>query len=180
MKRFAIVLIAIIVMGSIAFSGDMAKQGQWGVQTAVGPTNLGSGLGLQSAGFKFMISDNSAIRAGLAFSSFSPGGGGNSQSEFGIGAGFEYHMTAVGGVSPYLGLQAGYDTYSPGGGANSPNLFSVGGVYGGEYFFSSNFSMAGEVGIKFQSYSSGASGASASTMFGTTGVASLIATWYLN
>jgi hypothetical protein len=176
MKNIALVLLAIVLVSSIAVSGDMAKTGQWGVNSALGFSTVGP-VGVQAVGFKFMATDNVAIRAGVGFSSFSPAGGGGSSSGYLFGAGFEYHMTAVGGVSPYLGIQAGYAGASIANNTGSnPTAFTVNGVYGGEYFFSSNFSLAGEVGIGYTSQ--GVSGAMNST-FGT-GAANFIATWYLN
>ncbi len=182
MKNIALVLLAIVLVSSMAFSADIAKSGQWGVNTSLSIQT--AGVGFQSAGFKFMATDNIAIRAAVGFTSQASGGT-NSQttSGYGFGAGFEYHMAAVGGVTPYLGLQAAYAGTSypnlPAGQSN-PNSFTIAGVYGGEYFFSSNFSLAGEVGIGFNSFSTGVTGASAQTTFGTVGVAGLVATWYLN
>jgi hypothetical protein len=182
MKNIAFVLLAIVLVSSIAISGDVAKSGQWGINTSLSLQT--AGVGFNSAGFKFMATDNIAIRAAVGFTSMNSGGtNSTTTSGYGFGAGFEYHMAAIGGVSPYLGLEAGYaGTSYPNlpSGMSNPNSFSLAGVYGGEYFFSSNFSLAGEVGIGFNSYSSGVSGASAATTFGTIGVAGLTATWYLN
>src|SRR5258708_3904133 len=112
MKKIALVLIAIAIVSSAAIAGDMAKSGQWGIQSS-----LGAGSGSSSTlGLKFMASENLAVRVEAGFESFSPGGGGSSTSGYGFGAGFEYHMTAVGGVSPYVGLGAGYV------GVSLPNL----------------------------------------------------------
>ena len=129
-----------------------------------------------------MASENIAIRVEAGFNSYSPGGGGSSTTGYGVGAAFEYHMTAVGGVSPYVGLGLGYVGVSlpnlPSGQSN-PNQFNVSGFWGGEYFFSSNFSWAGQIGLTFSSYSSGVTGSSASTTIGTAN-ADMILTWYLN
>jgi hypothetical protein len=178
MKKIALVLMAIAIVSSAALAGDMAKSGQWGIQTSLG---LASGTS-STVGFKFMASENLAIRVEAGFNSFSPGGGGSSTSGYGFGAGFEYHMSAVGDVSPYVGLGVGYVGISlpnlPAGQSN-PSQFNVSGFWGGEYFFSSNFSWAGQIGVTFSSTSSGVSGASSSTNIGT-GSATMIATWYLN
>ena len=104
MKKIALVLIAIAVLSAAAMAGDMAKSGQWGIQTSLGAASGSS----STIGLKFMASENFAVRVEAGFQSFSPGGGGSSTSGYGFGAGFEYHMTAVGGVSPYVGLGAGY------------------------------------------------------------------------
>lgn len=181
MKQIALVLFAIAVLTSAAMAGDMAKSGQWGIQTSIGVAS--SPQSVSSIGLKFMASENLAIRIEAGFGSFSPGGTGSSTSGYQFGAGFEYHMTAVGNVSPYVGLQAGYGGESvpvPTGGsaANASNI-NVRGVWGGEYFFSSNFSWAGEIGLGFTSKSSGVTGASSSSTIAT-GSATFILTWYLN
>jgi hypothetical protein len=145
-----------------------------------------------SIGLKFMASENVAVRVEAGFSSNSPAGGGGSTSGYAVGAGFEYHMTAVGGVSPYVGLQAGYasgSVPSPAVGTAPPvpAAISVNGVWGGEYFFSSNFSWGGEIGVGFSSLSNQQSGVDAlgnptygsASAFGT-GSATMILTWYLN
>ena len=175
MKKIALVLIAIVLVSSAAFSQGMAKSGQWGVQTALGA----GGITSNTIGFKFMASENLAVRLEAGFNSFSPGGGAPSNSAYGFGAGFEYHMTAVGSVSPYVGLGAGYSGLSIGGAVNNPSWFDVKGYWGGEYFFSSNFSWAGQVGLDFVSFSPGGGGNSQTTI-GTNGSATMIATWYLN
>ena len=178
MKKIALVLIAIAVVSTVAIAGDMAKSGQWGVQTSLGSGNAFT----STVGLKFMASENFAVRVEVGFNSFSPGGGGSSTTTYGVGAGFEYHMTAVGGVSPYVGLGAGYSGLSfpnlPAGQSN-PSVFNVQGYWGGEYFFSSNFSWAGQIGLGFTSVSSGVSGASAATNIGTAS-ATFILSWYLN
>jgi len=174
MKNIALILVAIVLVSSLAFAGDMAKSGQWGVNSVIGLQSVG--VGFSGAGVKFMASENMAVRAEVGFSSTSTSGGSGSASGYGIGAGLEFHQTAIGGVSPYFGVQAGYSGESlPNGGTNASG-FSVMGVYGGEYFFSSNFSWAGEIGVGFRS--AGPSGATTTT-FGT-GSADMVFTWYLN
>ena len=176
MKKIALVLVAIAVLSTAAMAGDMAKSGQWGIQTALGVSNSPV-FGTSNVGVKFMASENLAIRVEVGFATVSPPGGGGSTSGYAIGAGFEYHMESKGGnVSPYVGLQAGFGGGSVPGGGTTPTAFQVNGVWGGEYFFSSNFSWGGEIGLGF--VSAGASGAT-TTGFGT-GSATMIATWYLN
>ena len=177
MKRIALVLMAIVVVSAVAFSGDMAKQGAWGVQTSLGFASA-TGVGAVTTGWKFRVSDNMAVRAEVGFSSFSPAGGGGSSSGYGFGAGFEYHWnpSGMGNVSPYVGAGLGYGGSSAAGGGTSPTSLTVGGFVGGEYFFSSNFSVAGQVGLGFNS--AGVSGATNSTI-GTMNAAG-IWTWYLS
>ncbi len=180
MKKIAFVLIAIAIVSSAAMAGDMAKSGSWGVQTSLGAATgvLGSAISTNTVGFKFWASDNMAVRVEAGFTSVSPAGG-SSSSAYDIGAGFEYHMAPLAGsVSPYLGLGLGYSGTSISGAANNPSQFNVLGYWGGEYFFSANFSWAGQIGIGYSSYSPGGGG-STSSAFGTTS-ATMIATWYLN
>src|SRR5437016_11746945 len=175
MKKIVLVFIAIAVVSTAAMAGDMAKSGQWGVQTSLGS----GGFFTSTVGLKFMASENFAVRVEAGFNSNSPGGGASSSSYYGFGAGFEYHMTAVGGVSPYVGLGAGYSGASIGGASNNPSIVNVQGYWGGEYFFSSNFSWAGQIGLNFTSVSSGQTGAPTATSIGTTS-GQFILTWYLN
>ncbi len=186
MKRIALVLIAIAILSASALAGDMAKSGQWGIQTSLSAGT--SPQSVTSVGFKFMASENLAIRLKAGFSSFTPpvasGTSSSSTSGYEFAGGFEYHMESKGGsVSPYVGLQFGYGGESlptpQGGTVNNASEWDVDGVFGGEYFFSSNFSWAGEIGIGYANASTGASGVDSGHGFGTTS-ATMIATWYLN
>jgi hypothetical protein len=187
MKKIALVLMAIALISASAFAGDMAKSGQWGIQTSLGVGTSPQSVG--SIGVKFMASENLAIRVKAGFVSFTPpvasGGSSSSTSGYEVGAGFEYHMESKGGsVSPYVGLQFGYGgeslpTPSGGGTVNNASTWAVNGVFGGEYFFSSNFSWGGEIGIGYANVSTGATGVDAGHAFGTTSATSIV-TWYLN
>lgn|GEM_PF-1795026 len=191
MKQIALVLMAIAIVSASALAGDMAKSGQWGVQTSLGAASSP----VQSTGtigLKFMAAENVAVRVEVGLSSNSAAGGGSSTTGYAVGAGFEYHMTAVGGVSPYVGLQAGYASGSVpapavGTAPPTPAAIAVTGVWGGEYFFSSNFSWGGEIGVGFASLSNQYTGldAQGNPTYGSsssigTGSATLILTWYLN
>jgi len=175
MKKIAFVLMAVLVVSSVALSGDMAKQGQWGVSGNTGSSG-------SAAGMKFMLSDNMALNAMLKFSSNSPGGGGTSTSSYGVGLGVEYHMAAVGGVSPYFGGALGFSSGTTPNNGSAPTSISLGVMYGGEYFFSSNFSLAGDIGLGFNSYNStpNASSSTSASNFGLSGIGGFTATWYLN
>ena len=177
MKRIALVLMAIVVVSAVAFSGDMAKQGAWGVQTSLGLASATVGTAI-TTGWKFRVSDNMAVRAEVGFGSSSPPGGGGSSSGYGFGAGFEYHWnpSGMGNVSPYVGAGLGYGGGSVTGGGTAATDLRFAGFVGGEYFFSSNFSAAGQVGLGFQSV--GASGNTASNI-GTVSMTG-IWTWYLS
>src|SRR5436309_2222992 len=172
MNRVALTLMAMLLIVSIASSqGTMAKSGQWGVQTSIGLSSSPI-LSTATIGAKFMASDNLAIRVEAGFASSTPPspptGSSSATTGYGFGGGFEYHMDSKGGsVSPYVGLEAGYgggSTPSPSTGTAPPTpaLFGVEGVVGGEYFFSSNFSWGGEIGVGFQSLSNQFAGVDAS------------------
>jgi len=179
MKKIALVLMAIAVLSAAAFAGDMAKSGQWGIQTSLSTSS-------QTLGLKFMASENLAIRAEGGFQSSTPavasGQTSSSTTFYVFGAGFEYHMMGVGGVSPYVGLGGGYlgssypNLQAP---YTNPNAWFIEGHWGGEYFFSSNFSWAGQLGLKYTSASDGITGDSNANSFNTFN-ATMIATWYLN
>src|SRR5712671_4935472 len=98
MKKIAFVLIAILIVSSVAMS-QMAKQGQWGIQTSLGGANSPV-QSTSTIGAKFMASDNVAVRVEVGVSSVTPSGG-SASTGYAIGAGFEYHMDAHGNVSPY-------------------------------------------------------------------------------
>jgi len=187
MKRIAFLLIAIAIISSAAMAGDMAKSGQWGVQTSLGlasaPLTSTGAPSNSTVGLKFMASDNMAVRVEAGFASMSVNGVSN--SSYGFGAGFEYHMESKGGsVSPYVGLGLGYYGVSVNGASNTPSTFSVDGVFGGEYFFSSAFSWAGQVGIGYLNesnayYDATNNSYSSASVFGTVS-ATMILTWYVN
>jgi hypothetical protein len=56
------------------------------------------------------------------------------------------------------------------------NAFAINAAFGGEYFFSNNFSLAGEVRFGFSSTNS----AGATTTDVATGGVSLVGSWYIN
>ena len=61
-------------------------------------------------------------------------------------------------------------------GGSTPSVFGLAGVFGGEYFFSSNFSWACEARLGFVSYNNVAT---PTTTIGTLGFATFL-TWYIN
>ena len=68
-----------------------------------------------------------------------------------LGVGFEYHFGGKGGVSPYAGAALSYSGESFSTGGPTASDFGVKLVFGGEYFFSDNFSWAGELGLGYRS-----------------------------
>ena len=174
MKKIILVLVAVVAINFSAMADGAPRKGAFGIQSAVGLTSTGlSPTG--SLGAKFFITDAMALRASLGFSSSTTSGGGGGTG-FDLGAGFEYHFGGKGGVSPYAGAELGYSIGSPAGGGNATNVFAVNGIFGAEYFFSSNFSWAGELML---GYASSSTGPVTSSAFAT-GAALFILTWYLN
>jgi len=171
MKRLVLAILAVVLVSCSAFAEGAATPGQFGLQTAVTFTNVPGFSG--DLGAKYIITNNIALRAALGLSSTSAAGA--STTFFDVAAGFEYHFGGKGGVSPYAGAEISYSGASiPVG--KGPSSFGVNGVFGGEYFFSSNFSVAGEARLGFRS--DNAAGTT-STTFGTAGIATFL-TWYIN
>jgi hypothetical protein len=102
--------------------------------------------------------------------------GGASTTLFDLGVGFEYHFGGKGGVSPYAGAQISYSGASVPAGGTAPSQYGIDAVFGGEYFFSSNFSWAGEA--RFGVVSDSTAGVK-TTYIGTLGFAAFL-TWYIN
>ncbi|MGA2479124.1 MAG: hypothetical protein ABSG63_10295 [Spirochaetia bacterium] len=172
MKRLILVLAAAAAIGIPAFAQGAPKAGEFGIQTSVALSAPLAIPPLASLGVKYWINDAMALRAGLGFASQS---GASTTTGFDLGGGFEYHFAGKGGVSPYVGVQAMYGSLSPSGGTATTN-YLIGVVFGGEYFFSSNFSWGGEFGL---GVGGSDTGGVTSTLVGTIGAATLL-TWYLN
>ncbi len=171
MKRLTLVLALLVVACTVAFAQAEARAGQFGIQTSVAFTTTDLALEPRgSLGAKYMITNNMAIRAALGFANSSGIGTG-----YGVAGGFEYHFGGRGGVSPYVGGELSYSGGSPSAGS-AQSQFGLNGVFGAEYFFSSNFSWAGELQLGFLS---SASAGTTTTTIGT-GQALFILTWYIN
>ena len=172
MKKLVLVTLAILLAGGFALAEGIASPGQFGLQTAVTLTNAGLSPSFD-VGAKYILTTNIALRAALGLLSSSSAG--SSTTYFDLGAGFEYHFGGTGGVSPYAGAEISYSTTSAPGG-NGQSQFGLAGVFGGEYFFSSNFSWAGEtrLGVLLD-HSAGVN----TTILGTIGFATFL-TWFIN
>jgi len=172
MKKLVFVILAVVLVSSSALAEGAAAPGQFGLQTAVTFTSVGLGF-TGDLGAKYIITNNIAVRAALGLATTSSGGA--TTNFFDVAAGFEYHFGGKGGVSPYAGAEISYSSASiPAG--KGPSSLGVNGVFGAEYFFSSNFSWAGEARLGFRS--DNAAGTT-STTFGTAGIATFL-TWYIN
>jgi len=171
MNRFLFPVALFIVVSAYTFAEGAPKGGEFGIQTSLGVTNSPV-LTVSSIGAKYFFTDAIALRGEFGLDSQSTGGATTTGFELGVGG--EYHFGFKGGVSPYAGAQFGY-----GGGTGpgvSGNAFAIFAAFGGEYFFSNNFSLAGEVRLGFASENS--AGATTSDIE-TLGV-NLIGTWYIN
>ena len=170
MKTLVLVFAVLALASTVAFAQAEARAGQFGIQTSVvfTATNLSPG---GSLGAKYMISNNMAIRAALGFENTS-----NLGTGYDIGAGFEYHFGGKGGVTPYVGGEFSYSSGTLSSGATADSVFGLNGIFGAEYFFSSNFSWAGELSLGF--FSASAAGTTVTTI--GTGQALFILTWYIN
>ncbi len=182
MKRLLLVLLALVLVGSVASAQMMAKSGMWGIQTSLGFATSTT-LAAPTIGAKFLVSDDIAIRFEAGITSASVTGGAGSTTGYAVGGAFEYHLTGgKGNVSPYVGLGVGFGGSSLPGGGTAPTSLTVGGFFGGEYFFSTNFSAAGQIGVGFNS--TGISGATTTTIstgsMNATSTAAIIWTWYIN
>lgn len=170
MKRFLLVVVVVAVVSAYGFA--QAKAGEIGIQggsTVFTTTSLGPA---EAVGVKVVVADNIALRADLGLESFAFGG--STETLLDAAAAVEFHFGGKGGVSPYAGGEVSYSTGTFTGLPTPYSTFGVAGLIGGEYFFSSNFSWAGEARLGFISESN-----PTMTILGTFGFASFL-TWYLN
>ncbi len=174
MKRLVLVLSLVVLVSTFTFAQAAAKPGQFGIQSALTFTSVG---GSGAVGGKYWINNNVAVRAAVGFLNIA--GTGLTTTRYDLGAGFEYHFGGKGGVSPYAGAEVSYSGESVSTGGKTDSDFALQGVFGGEYFFSSNFSWAGELGLGFDSSYAALTG-NTTTTIGTFGFASFLLTWYIN
>lgn len=182
MKKLFLIIIAVLTIGTLAHAQGAPKAGEFGIQGALTFTSVGGPIfpnfpspASGAVGAKYWINNDIAVRAALGFLNTAATGG--STTLYDLGAGFEYHFGGKGGVSPYAGAEISYSAESISAGGGTPSDFAVKGVFGGEYFFSSNFSWAGELGLGFDSFKNAAG--NTTTTIGTLGFATFL-TWYIN
>lgn len=182
MKRFALVSFLALLSGFLAFAEGTPRGGDIGIQgSLVFPSLVFSSTGnspafpMGSLGAKYFITEAIAVRAGIGLDNVAPGGA--STTGYDLAGGFEYHFGGKGGVSPYAGAQLSYSGSSLSGGGSTASDFGLRAVFGGEYFFSNNFSWAGELGLGFDSAK--AAGGANTTSIGTAAFSTAL-TWYLN
>ncbi len=172
MKKLLLVVIMVAVVGVLAHAQAAPRAGEFGIQGALIFTSIGATTG--AVGAKYWINNDMAVRAAVGFQNVSAGGGSTTPYDF--GGGFEYHFGGKGGVSPYVGAEISYSSHSTSAGGTQPSMFGLQAVFGGEYFFSSNFSWAGEAGLGF---ASATAGGVTTTTVGTFGFGTFL-TWYIN
>lgn len=172
MKKLLLVLVAVILISTFAYAEGAPKAGEFGIQGGVTFTNVAVPGG--DLGAKYWLSSAMALRAAVGFANIASGGA--STTGYNLGAGFEYHFGGKGGVSPYAGAAISYsgESFSTGGNTNSAFGFQL--VFGGEYFFSDNFSWAGELGIGYGSTTNTVP--TTVTTLGTVGMLGTFLTYY--
>jgi hypothetical protein len=175
MKKVILILLAAVLAGSFAFGQVSARGGQFGLQGGVIFTSIGANP--EAIGVKYMINDAIALRADVGIKQYSSSVTSNTQMVYDLGVGLEYHFAGKGGVSPYIGALFNYSSESFSPSVPTPSDLGIMALFGGEFFFSSNFSWAGEARVGFDTYKA-PSGAT-STTIGTYGFATFL-TYYFN
>ncbi len=138
------------------------------VGTVSVPDETVSSIDLVGAGFRYFVTNQIAIGLGLSFGSSSSsleteaGKSESSATLFGIGVDANYHLMALYGISPYVGLNvnfgslSGTDEFTPEGGATeetefSGNGFGVAAQLGFDWFFTEGLSLGGKYALGFRS-----------------------------
>ena len=123
---------------------------------------------LFGAGFRYFITNQIAISAGLSFGNTSStleddnGKTENSLTIFGIAVDADYHLKSLYGVSPYVGLHVNYGNlsgssdFTPDGGEVATTDYSGNGVgiaaqFGFDWYFTEGLSLGGKYALGFQS-----------------------------
>lgn len=154
-----------------AFTIDSA-----GKVTTVGTTK-GGNIVMPGVGFKFFVSDNMALRLGLAFRAFEEGKeeidqtalggprGKEQRNTTGINFGAEYHFRPLYSTSPYIGAAISFLTdnhksvYTGAGAGNTTQFnwkstsFGVQAIGGFNWFFTEGIALGAEYGVGFASTS---------------------------
>ena len=151
MKKFFAVLVAIILIGSLASA--QLKQGACGIQAGIlGGSELYSNSSGISSGSTtltglYNVDQKTRIGIGIGFVSVSPSVG-SSTSDFQIAAIVDYYLSSADNLSTLIGARLGYLSFSPGSGT-SINGVEIGGKLGAEYAFSSRFSIQAFIGLDY-------------------------------
>ena len=164
MKKMLYLIVALLLISSLSMA--QLTQGKMAITTDIGPGG--------AIGGAYALSENMRLDAGINFNSFSPAGGGNSTTTFGIGAGLKLYNPVMENISMFYGGGVMFGSSSTSG--TSSSTFGVSVIAGAEYWFSSRFAWGGYCSLGFSS--SGSSGATSSN-FGTQGVGTSL-TWWFN
>lgn len=195
MKKAGIILLALFLLGSVAFSQEVKPVLTEGKNALLfnfsGLSFLGAGAYNGGIGAKYFLADKFAARALLIFGYASqttpadpPSGwvgmdGKTSATSFGAGIGIEYHMGS-GRVSPYVGGVLGFSTTStsykpavigaPGTLTQSERKNSLSGesINGRTYSAGTTFSLGAIIGVEFFLYNELSLGAEYLVGFSTT------------
>jgi outer membrane protein W len=176
MKKLLLPIVVLLFIGMLAFAEGAPKGGDFGINTVVLITSTGASGG--ALGAKYFATDNIGFRAALGLENASSAGASTTGYDFGVG--FEYHFGGKGGVSPYAGAELGYSGAAYSAGGPTPSEFAINGVFGAEYFFSSNFSWAGEIQVGYTSQNTVVAGTTVNTTYFGLGSVNIILTWYIN
>ncbi|MBE0572909.1 MAG: outer membrane beta-barrel protein [Ignavibacteriaceae bacterium] len=138
------------------------------VGTVSVPDGTISSIDLVGAGFRYFVTNQIAIGLGLSFGTSSSsleteaGKSESSATLFGVGVDANYHLMALYGISPYVGLNvnfgslSGTDEFTPEGGVTeetefSGNGFGVAAQLGFDWFFTEGLSLGGKYALGFRS-----------------------------
>jgi hypothetical protein len=142
--------------GSLASGRASARGGRIGLQGGAIFTGIGQYAG--AIGVTHMANDDIALRAdaGVRRQSYSAAPG--TITVYDLGLGLEYRFAGKGGVPPYVGAPFDYSGESISPEADTPSDLGIMALFGGEYFFSGNFSWAGEARVGFNNNKSACRG----------------------
>ncbi len=175
MKQRIILAFAAVLACVSAVQAQQARSGTAGEKALLfnfsGLSNLNLTMFEGGLGGKYFIADRMAIRGLLVFgddkktidATTTIPERTNETFSFGIGGALEYHLPVSSSVSPYLGggitfLHSSV-TQDPGANKSSSNQFGIGGLFGVEYFFNQNISLAAEYQLGVTTTSTSTSGA---------------------
>ena len=165
MKKLLLVLAAVVLISAFTYAEGAPKAGEFGIQGGVTFTGVfGPLIAAGDLGAKYWLSNALALRAGVGFDNNAAPA--LTTTAYDLGVGFEYHFAGKGGVSPYAGAALSYSGESFSTGGPTASDFGVKLIFGGEYFFSDNFSWAGELGLGYLSAYNGATTTTLLTTFG--------------
>lgn len=138
-----------------------------GTTTWAGDDGYGT-MDLVGAGFQYFVTNQIAVGLGLNFGNFSStrestsGTTDYSSTTFGVGVDANYHLNALYGISPYVGINFNLSSYSasnevtPTGGTAAKTEYSGSGMgaalqFGFDWYFTEGLSLGGKYMVGFKS-----------------------------